>query len=73
MTRHVPEVLIKFSVREISEFSPGAEFPLSLSKFIGFVPSLLYKQPSPPTENWLSSRCLTSVIVLELGHLDIGR
>ena len=49
-----------------------AEFPVSLSNHVGFTPRLLYSSThhSPrkfyPSENWLSSRCLTSVIVQEL-------
>ena len=50
-----------------------AEFPVSLNNQVGFTSRLLYSSmhsPLPrrvyPSENWLSSGCLTSVIVREL-------
>ena len=62
-----------FWFRGILGSASGAEFPVSLSNHVGFTPRLLYSSTtyhSPESfthlKIWLSSRCLTSVIVREL-------
>ena len=69
-----------FAFQGILGSASGAEFPVSLmSNRVGFTPRLLYSRNSrllkkfDPSEDWLSSRCLTSVIALTLNVRTLKR